>query len=109
MNKSFLVIIILLLSFNLAGCGNSLEKEAKELRDDELLVKHWQVLSDEKKLSLIKDMHTEEHFNVDYTGVENDFIMLYDGGFRNTPYYDHNLKKAMKEYHENREITEKSK
>ena len=92
------------------GCSHSSEEDIKDLSDEELLVKHWQVLPDEKKLSLIKDIHNEEKFNMRYTEDSEEFlIMLFDAGFLNTPYYDNNLKKAMKEFHGDREITENSK
>ncbi|WP_421385248.1 hypothetical protein ACOJQI_10945 [Bacillus salacetis] len=108
MQKLIVVLFFLLLTTMAVGCTNSNELKVEELSDDELLVKHWQDLSDERKFSLIEDIHREERFFTDYEGQKDTWIMLFDAGLRNTSYQENNLKKAMKEFNRDREITESS-
>lgn len=108
MKKLFLFLF--LLSVILLGCSDSSAEKVKELEDEELLVKHWQELPNERKYTLILEVQSEGRYRVKESDeVQEQLIMLFDAGMRNTPYHDNNLMKAMKEFNKDREITENSK
>ncbi|WP_409253321.1 hypothetical protein V1502_05235 [Bacillus sp. SCS-153A] len=110
MKRLFLLLFLFLLSLTLFGCSESSEEKVNELQDEELLVKHWQELPDERKYTLIQEVQSEGRYRVKESDeVQEHLIMLFDAGMRNTPYHDNNLMKAMKEFNEDREITENSK
>ncbi|WP_113928029.1 hypothetical protein [Bacillus sp. P14.5] len=108
MKKVITLLFLLLLSIIL-GCSISNEETIKDLPDEELLVKHWNNLSDKRKSSLIQVIHREESFHTNYDESMDKWIMLFDAGMRNTYYQDNDLKKAMLEFNRDREITEDSK
>ncbi|TYS13503.1 hypothetical protein FZC78_21300 [Rossellomorea vietnamensis] len=110
MKKIFIHIFIFQLSLILFACSYSSAEKVRELQDEELLVKHWQELPDERKYTLIQEVQSEGAYRVkESREVQEHLIMLFDAGMRNTPYHDNNLMKAIEEFNEDREITENSK
>ncbi|WP_044022214.1 hypothetical protein [Bacillus sp. SG-1] len=110
MKKLFLLLFMLLFSAMLIGCSSSDAENVKEILDEELIVNHWPDLPDERKLSLIQEVQSEGRYTERHTEeVKEYLIMLFDAGMRNTPHQKNNLMKAMKEFNDDRVITENSK
>jgi hypothetical protein len=104
------ILPLFLFSALLVGCSSSSAEDVKDLKDEELFVKHWHVLPVDRKISLIQETQSEGRYYIKYSEEEKDtLILLFDAGLRNTPFQENNLKKAMKEFDRDREITENSK
>lgn len=110
MKKIYLLLFLFIFSAILISCSGSDAENVKEILDEELIVNHWSDLPDERKLSLIQEVQSEGRYTERQTEeVKEYLIMLFDAGMRNTPHQKNNLMKAMKEFNDDRVITEKSK
>jgi hypothetical protein len=100
-------LLIVFLASLLLGCS---EKEKTNIPDDQLLVKDWSQLEDERQDRLIKGVYEEERIyqsKENYEESKSSINALFDKAFEISPYQDKNLLQAIKEFLHNRTITEK--
>ncbi|TMU87130.1 hypothetical protein FGG79_03040 [Bacillus sp. BHET2] len=109
MKKLIVILLCCTLPFLLLGCAD--EETVEEISNNELIVKHWSKLGQDRKTNIVKEIFEEERINMsneNYQDNKSSIISLFDKALEKTPYQENNLKKSMKEFYKDRKITEEA-
>jgi hypothetical protein len=107
LKKLIAILLCCTIPFLLLGCVG--EEPVEDISNNELIVKHWSKLGQERKSDIVKEIFQEERINMsneNYQDNKSSIISLFDKALEKTPYQENNLKKAMKEFYKDRKITE---
>ncbi|BCB03974.1 hypothetical protein [Bacillus sp. KH172YL63] len=106
---SFKPIVWLLLALLLIGCAN--DNQYTDIKNDELLVKHWEYLDEERKIALIKEVLEEDRIHIsdqNFKESKQSILALFDKGLELTHDRENNLKHSMIAFYQNRDIPEEN-
>ncbi|WP_341357488.1 hypothetical protein [Rossellomorea sp. y25] len=107
MKRSLAILLCCTIPFLLFGCIGG--EPVEELSNNDLSVKHWSKLDQKRKSAIVIEIFEEERIYMsteNYQDNKSSIISLFDKALEKTPYQENNLKKSMKEFYNDRKITE---
>jgi hypothetical protein len=107
LKRSLAILLCCTIPFLLFGCIGG--EHVEEIPNNDLSVKHWSKLDQERKSDIVIEIFEEERIYMsteNYQDNKSSIISLFDKALEKTPYQENNLKKSMKEFYNDRKITE---
>jgi hypothetical protein len=97
MQKVSYILLLITIVFTMFGCETQ-EQTVKKISDDNLEVRHWHSLSEDRKREMLRNILDEENINMTEKGYEdyiNHYKKVLDGTLEKNNKNNRNLKESI--------------